>query len=1177
MTAKFGSTRNNNKLGQSGKAIQSFLKQDIQSEPSRYFTHKIDSDLTAHADAVGYPPQVKEAAPTNIVVTQTSRLPTLQWFYNLSVRSKQFIGLFTAEVISIIGFVGVGSLLIMSEGQTQLINQAKSELAVNEVQYTLQMEQIGLGFRGQSDNTAITKAAWDYAQNRFVEPEITEAARQILGNETAARNLEYATLVGNDLHIIANANQNRAGEKFDPEGLVGAALTNSRQIQANAIVSWEELQHEGSPLPEGFANQDALIRYTVTPVRTPNTDEVIGALVAADIINHKLSIIESTLAALATGYSAVYLYKPNGEWVLAASLDKAKADQPIAINTPIADIAFLEKVVSARGEVITQRVNQSGRGYTMAAKALLNFNGDPVGVLVRGTLETELHQLFRRSLQLQLGVVVLAIVTGLIMARTLGRSISKPLRHLKAVTQRFAAGDSQTRAEVFAKDEVGQVAYAFNQLADSIVDSEIVLQEQTRHQANEAKQTRLLLEEVARSTVRHEHDLETVFNSALEGAREILGVDRVVIYRFLPDWSGYIAAESVGRDWSSSLNTKIEDTCIPEPLINAYRNNRVAPINDVFNAGFHPNHLKLMERFQVKANLVVPIMNEDELFGLLIAHHCAEVHEWKLDEVDFLRQLAVQLGVTLDRLVLLQEREADAERSQILKDITLLMTQAETVDSLLTQLPLAHVRQAIAVDRVIVYRFDQNWRGSIIAESVDPNWPRSLGAEIHDPCFEKEYVEKYRRGRVQAISNIYQAGLTQCHLKQLEPFAVKANLITPIRKGDNLMGLLIAHQCTNPRKWEQTDIDFFIQVANQVGVALDRYELLTQKETVAHQARLLATEQQRQKEMLQRQLIELLSDIEEASRGNLTVRADVTAGDVGTVADFFNAIIENLRQLVTQVKQSALQVNHALEQDEAAIRQLSDEVLNQAEETTRILNSVEQMTLSIQAVAESARQAAVVSQTAATTAETGGAAMERTVHNIANLRTMVGETSKKVKRLGESSQQISRVVALIEKIALQTNLLAINAGIEAARAGEEGQGFAVVAEEVGVLASQAAEATQDINRIVETIQLETAQVIEAMEKSTSQVVEGAHLVEDARESLDQILEVSHQIDELVQSISEATVSQTETSEAVVHLMKAITQVSEHTAEGSRKVAMSLRQTVEVSQELQTAVGTFKVK
>jgi methyl-accepting chemotaxis protein len=234
------------------------------------------------------------------------------------------------------------------------------------------------------------------------------------------------------------------------------------------------------------------------------------------------------------------------------------------------------------------------------------------------------------------------------------------------------------------------------------------------------------------------------------------------------------------------------------------------------------------------------------------------------------------------------------------------------------------------------------------------------------------------------------------------------------------------------------------------------------------------------------------------------------------------------------------------------------------------------MTRSIQQVAENASLAAAVARTASTTAETGGKAMDRTVQNILSLRETVAGTAKKVKRLGESSQQISKVVSLINQIALQTNLLAINAGIEAARAGEEGQGFAVVAEEVGELAARSAAATKEIEKIVENIQQETSEVVEAMELGTTQVVEGTHLVEDAKLSLSQILEVSRQIDALVQSISSATVSQAQTSQTVTELMKQIAQVSERTSNSTRQVSNSLKETVGIAQELQASVGTFKV-
>lgn len=139
------------------------------------------------------------------------------------------------------------------------------------------------------------------------------------------------------------------------------------------------------------------------------------------------------------------------------------------------------------------------------------------------------------------------------------------------------------------------------------------------------------------------------------------------------------------------------------------------------------------------------------------------------------------------------------------------------------------IRQALKTDRVVVYSFNEKWQGKVIAESVGAGFPRSLGAEIDDPCFADRYVDKYRQGRVQASENIYEAGLTNCHISQLEQFEVKANLVAPIIRASQLLGLLIAHQCDAPRQWQQDDINLFSQIATQVGLALDRALLLEQQ------------------------------------------------------------------------------------------------------------------------------------------------------------------------------------------------------------------------------------------------------------------------------------------------------------------------------------------------------------
>ncbi|AFY34047.1 methyl-accepting chemotaxis protein [Calothrix sp. PCC 7507] len=547
---------------------------------------------------------------------------------------------------------------------------------------------------------------------------------------------------------------------------------------------------------------------------------------------------------------------------------------------------------------------------------------------------------------------------------------------------------------------------------------------------------------------------------------------------------------------------------------------------------------------------------------------------------DELGDLAVNINQMADQLqVLLKEQEQDTERAKLLADITLrIRKNLKTEDIYKTA--VREVRQALKTDRVIVYELNpETWQGIVVAESIAGIWPKMHGVKIDDPCFRERHVENYKEGRVRAIANIYQEPSlvnNSCYIQMLEKFAVKGNLIAPIITDSNLHGLLIAHHCESPRVWQQQEIDLLQQTAIQISYALEQAQLLEELEKAKALAQQDSEEERGQKETLQMQLLELLSDVEGAARGDLTVRADVTAGEIGTVADFFNSIVESLRDIVTQVKQAATQVNTAVGSNEGAIRQLAEEAIAQTAEINRTLDAVDQMTDSIKAVAENAQQAAVIANHAAHTATKSGQAMDLTVQNILLLRETVGETAKKVKRLGESSQQISRVVSLINQIAMQTNLLAINAGIEAARAGDEGQGFAIVAEEVGELAARSAAATKEIEQIVENIQRETSEVVQAMEVGTSQVVEGTRIVEDAKQSLSQILDVSRQIDYLVQTISTATASQVETSESVSELMKAIAALSQRTSDSSRLVSESLQQTVDISQELQETVGTFKV-
>ncbi|MEL6927269.1 MAG: PhnD/SsuA/transferrin family substrate-binding protein [Cyanobacteria bacterium J06600_6] len=337
-----------------------------------------------------------------------------------------------------------------------------------------------------------------------------------------------------------------------------------------------------------------------------------------------------------------------------------------------------------------------------------------------------------------------------------------------------------------------------------------------------------------------------------------------------------------------------------------------------------------------------------------------------------------------------------------------------------------------------------------------------------------------------------------------------------------------------------------------------------------------AAEQQQQREDLENAVVGLMEALEPASDGDLTVRAQMTEGDVGIIADLFNAIIENLKDIAVQVKDSAGQVSSSLTQNEGSVREIADQAIAEAEQIQAALASVEEMSSSIQEVAENAEKTSTISNDAFLSAKEGNTVMDRTVDSIQGLRTTIGDTSKKIKRLGESAQQISQVVALIDQIALKTNLLAINASVEAARAGELGQGFTAVAEQVGALAEQSANATKEIAQLITGIQQETQEVVAAMETGTSQVVDSTRLVEATKVSLGTVLSKSQEIDLLMKSISAATISQAETSQAVTEVMMLNSQTSQERSQSSSQVAQAIQSTTAILGQLQDSVAQFKV-
>ena len=341
---------------------------------------------------------------------------------------------------------------------------------------------------------------------------------------------------------------------------------------------------------------------------------------------------------------------------------------------------------------------------------------------------------------------------------------------------------------------------------------------------------------------------EELFQTAVAEARQIIAADRVVVYSLDQQSQGQIIAESVDIQYPRALGAVIDDPCMSAYYLEKYQNGRVQAIDDIEQANLTPCHLAQLQPFAVKANLVAPILTRGKIMGLLIAHHCAAPHPWQPSEIDVIVQIAQQLGLVLENANLLtnsasfqQQKATETKRIESLTKATAKI-RASVNQKELFHTAVAEARQIIAADRVVIYSLDRQSQGQIIAESVDLQYPRALGAVIDDPCMSAYYLEKYQNGRVQAIDDIYRANLTDCHLAQLEPFAVKANLVAPILTQGKIMGLLIAHHCAAPHTWQPSEIDVIVQIAQQVGLVFENTHLLTNSTLLKRQK---ATETQR--------------------------------------------------------------------------------------------------------------------------------------------------------------------------------------------------------------------------------------------------------------------------------------------------------------------------------------------
>ena len=326
----------------------------------------------------------------------------------------------------------------------------------------------------------------------------------------------------------------------------------------------------------------------------------------------------------------------------------------------------------------------------------------------------------------------------------------------------------------------------------------------------------------------------------------------------------------------------------------------------------------------------------------------------------------------------------------------------------------------------------------------------------------------------------------------------------------------------------------------------------------------------------QEAIMRLLDEMGSLAEGDLTVKATVTEDMTGAIADSINFAVEQLRSLVQTITDTSVQVASSAQETQATAMHLAEAAEHQASEINSASDRINEIAASINQVSKNSAESAEVAQRSVRIATNGAGVVRQTIAGMDSIRDQIQETSKRIKRLGESSQEIGSIVELINDISEQTNILALNAAIQAASAGEAGRGFAVVADEVQRLAERSSNATKRIESLVQTIQADTNEAVSSMEQTTSEVVAGARLAEDAGTALGEIESVSTNLADLIQGISSAAQQQSAAASNITQTMNTIQSITAQTSQGASQTAESIGNLAQLAADLRRSVADFKL-
>lgn len=410
----------------------------------------------------------------------------------------------------------------------------------------------------------------------------------------------------------------------------------------------------------------------------------------------------------------------------------------------------------------------------------------------------------------------------------------------------FAAYESSSRQwQTFDLESLAQIG---TQIGVALRHHTLIVQAQYQ-----AEQQKTLTSVINR--IRNSLDLETIFQTTVTEIRQMLQADRVAIFRFdvQKNWEGEFLTEDVAPGWDSVVAMKVYDHCFGTQFTADYQQGRVQAVASIHEAGLSKCHAEILSKFQVQANLVVPLLKRGDLWGLLCVHQCSTSRNWEVSEIEFVNQIAENLGVALQHNELLVEAQYQAEQQKALTGVISRIRESLDLE-IIFQTTVTEVRQLLKTDRVGVFCFEPNsdWEGEFVYEDVASGWKSAIAEKVYDHCFSEEFAPLYQQGRVNAIADIYREEFKDCYVQILEQFQVRANVVAPLLKAGELWGLLCIHQCSSARNWQASELEFVSQIAEQLGVALKQDSYFKQVQLQAVQ---LAEATERERGMERQKLL----------------------------------------------------------------------------------------------------------------------------------------------------------------------------------------------------------------------------------------------------------------------------------------------------------------------------------